>query len=104
MNYTDNRSRLAVNELIRELHHRIEAKERIRISQALMAKRLGISARTYLEYLRGTHSPLGMRVILDLLSMLNDDELKQVIQHWKSSREICQPISPEESIRRSSQI
>lgn len=75
-----------MNALLRELHHRIEARERIRISQAAMAQRLGISTRTYLEYLRGTNAPMGMRVILDLLCMLDEQELSQVLSHWKSAQ------------------
>jgi putative transcriptional regulator len=71
--------------LLREIHHRIEAKERSRISQAAMAERLGISSRTYLEYLRGTNSPTGMRAVLDLLCMLDDQELNQIIQHWRKN-------------------
>jgi putative transcriptional regulator len=73
-----------INNLLREIHHRIEAKERARISQADMAERLGISSRTYLEYLRGTNSPTGMRAILDLLCMLDDQQLNQIIQQWKN--------------------
>jgi len=74
-----------LNGLLREIHHRIEAKERLRISQAAMAERLGISSRTYLEYLRGTNSPTGMRAVLDLLCMLDEQELNQVIQHWRKT-------------------
>ncbi len=70
--------------MLRELHHRIEAKERARISQSAMAERLGVSTRTYLEYLRGTNAPTGMRVVLDLLFMLDDNELVQIIKHWRS--------------------
>ncbi len=76
-----------VSELLRELHHRIEAKERSRISQAAMANRLGISARTYLEYLRGTNSPVGMRVVLDLLSMLDDQSVVQLVQNWRAAQQ-----------------
>ena len=79
---------LSLNMLLREVHHRIEAKERMRISQVEMAKRLGISSRTYLEYLRGTNSPTGMRAILDLLSMLDDQELAQIIKNWRKSAPI----------------
>jgi putative transcriptional regulator len=71
--------------LLREIHHRIEAKERSRISQSAMAERLGISSRTYLEYLRGTNSPIGMKAVLDLLCMLDDQELNQIIQHWRTN-------------------
>ena len=76
-----------VNDLLRELHHRIEAKERSRISQAAMAERLGVSSRTYLEYLRGTHTPVGMRVVLDLLTMLDDDDVIQLLQHWRTAQQ-----------------
>ena len=76
---------IPLNGLLREIHHRIEAKERSRISQAAMAERLGISSRTYLEYLRGTNSPTGMRAVLDLLCMLDDQELNQIIQHWRKN-------------------
>ena len=83
----EHRTGPAVSELLRELHHRVEAKERSRISQAAMANRLGISARTYLENLRGTNSPVGMRVVLDLLSMLDDQSVVQLIQHWRDAQQ-----------------
>ena len=51
-----------------------------------MAERLGISPRTYLEYLRGTHAPMGIAVVLNLLSMLNDEEILQVIKEWKAAQ------------------
>jgi DNA-binding XRE family transcriptional regulator len=76
-----------VCDLLRELHHRVEAKERSRISQAVMAERLGVSSRTYLEYLRGTSTPVGMRVVLDLLAMLEDGEALQLIQHWRTAQQ-----------------
>lgn len=73
-----------VYEILRSLHCRIEVRERARITQAAMAKRLGISPRTYLEYLRGTNAPIGMMVILDLLGMLTNEEILKVIGEWKA--------------------
>ena len=73
------------NELLKEVHHRVEAKERTRITQVAMAKRLGISARTYTEYLRGTNSPLSMKAMVVLLSQLNDDEIVTVVRGWSAS-------------------
>lgn len=70
------------NELLKEIHHRVEVKERARITQSAMAERLGISARTYIEYLRGTNSPLSMKVMVDLLSQLTDDEIVFVVREW----------------------
>jgi hypothetical protein len=91
----EHRTGPGVNDLLRELHHRIEAKERARISQAVMANRLGISARTYLEYLRGTNSPVGMRVVLDLLSMLDDQSVIQVIHHWREAQQTNEQTASE---------
>ncbi|MGX9312510.1 hypothetical protein ACWXWE_07080 [Pantoea ananatis] len=88
----------AMNEFLRELHHLIEAGERKRISQAVMAGRLGVSTRTYLEYLRGTNSPLGMRVVLELLCMLDDQSVIQVIQHWREAKQINKPKAAEARI------
>lgn len=76
------------NELLREIHHRVEVKERTRITQGAMADRLRISARTYIEYLRGTNSPLSMRAMLDLLSQLTDDEIVIVVREWSLQQEI----------------
>ena len=75
------------NELLREVHHRIESQEHARITQFAMAKRLGISMRTYVEYLRGTNSPLGMQVMISLLSQLNDDEVITVVREWSSKKQ-----------------
>ncbi len=81
--------KFAVKELLRELHHRIEAKERNRITQATMASRLNVSTRTYLEYLRGTNSPIGMRVVLDMLCMVEDEELTTLIKHWREFQQFA---------------
>lgn len=82
----EERNGAPLRELLRRIHHVIEAAERRRISRAEMAGRLEISARTYLEYLRGTHAPLGMRAVLDMLAMLNDGDLVAVVSEWRSTR------------------
>lgn len=84
----ERQSGLTVSDLLRELHHRVEAKERGRISQATMASRLGVSSRTYLEYLRGTNSPVGMRVVFNLLCMLDDEAVLQIINRWRDERQL----------------
>jgi transcriptional regulator with XRE-family HTH domain len=75
-----------LKEVLRRIHQVIEAGERRRVSQVEMASRLGISPRTYLEYLRGTHAPLAMRAVMDMLAMLNNDDLVTVVGEWKSTR------------------
>lgn len=79
---------MGFNELLKEVHHRIEAKERARITQVAMAKRLGISVRTYIEYLRGTNSPLSMKAMIMLLSQLSDDEIVAVVREWSLHQEV----------------
>ena len=73
-------------DLLRRIHLVIEGREGKRVSQAEMAARLEISPRTYLEYLRGTHAPLAMRAVLDMLAMLGDDDLIAAVKEWKSTR------------------
>jgi len=68
------------------MHHLIEAQSRRRITQQEMAERLGISKRTYVEYLRGTNKPLGMTVVLDLLCELKEEDQVCVLRTWKELR------------------
>lgn len=74
---------MELKDFLHEVHHRIEARERMRISQSCMADRLGISQRTYLEYLRGTNAPTGMRALLNLLIQLEDNELVSAVRGWQ---------------------
>lgn len=68
--------------ILREAHHRIEAAETGRISQAEMAVRLGVSQRAYVDYLHG-RGPVGARVALDILAMLEDDEAVVLLRRWR---------------------
>jgi putative transcriptional regulator len=70
---------LDVPALLHEIHHRIEAAEKKRITHEEMANRLGISKRTYVEYLRGTNRPKGLGVMFHLLQMLERDDLLRVL-------------------------
>lgn len=68
--------------MFREAHHRVEAAESARISQAEMAARLGVSQRAYVDYVRGK-GPAGARVALDILVMLDDDEAIAILRRWR---------------------
>lgn len=48
-----------------------------------MANRLGISERTYIEWLRETNEPIAMKAILDMVSQLKDDDIIQVVREWE---------------------
>ena len=73
--------------ILKQIHHLLEANSRMRITQRDMAERLGISKRTYVEYLRGTNKPLGMTVVLDLLCELKEEEQVRVLKTWRELRE-----------------
>lgn len=68
--------------ILREAHHRIEAAESGRISQAEMATRLGVSQRAYVDYLHG-RGPAGARVAFDVLAMLGDEEALALLRRWR---------------------
>lgn len=72
-------NKLDVPALLHEIHHRVEAAEKKRITHEEMALRLGISKRTYVEYLRGTNKPKGLGVMFHLLQMLDRDDLLRVL-------------------------
>lgn len=76
---------MELNKLINKIHKLIEAKEIKTISQPNMAKRIGVSSRTYIEYSRGTNKPLGMKALLNMLNELEDEEIIKVIRLWKET-------------------
>ncbi|OOC25246.1 transcriptional regulator [Helicobacter pylori] len=55
-------------QIIHKIHKLIEAKEIKNITKREMASRLGISERTYVEWLRETNEPIAMKAVLDILS------------------------------------
>lgn len=88
---------MELKELIRGAHHLIEAKEKKRITQDDMAKRIGVGHRTYLEYQRGTNAPLAMKALLNLLNMLDDSELVKVVREWNQDESI-EALQPKASL------
>ena len=70
-------------EILNKLHRTIEAKENRDITRSDMAKRLGISSRTYTEYLRGVNQPLAMKALLTMLNQLEDDDIVKIVRLWK---------------------
>ncbi len=78
---------MELKELIRGAHSLVEAKEKKRITQEKMARRIGVGHRTYLEYQRGTNAPLGMRALMNLLNLLDDAEIVRVVRDWGLEKE-----------------
>ena len=73
---------MELNDLINKIHKLIEAKEIKTISQPNMAKRIGVSPRTYTEYSRGTNQPLAMKALLNMLNELDDEDIIKVVRLW----------------------
>ena len=73
-------------QIIHKIHKLIEAKEIKNIAKREMASRLGISERTYIEWLRETNEPIAMRAVLDMLSQLKDDDILQVVKEWGENK------------------
>ncbi len=74
---------MKLSQIIHKIHKLIEAKELKNITKREMANRLGISERTYIEWLRETNEPIAMKAVLDMLSQLKDDDIIQVVREWK---------------------
>jgi len=73
---------MELKNIINRTHSLIEAKEMKKISQSNMAKKIGVSPRTYTEYTRGTNSPLAMKALLSMLNLLDDDEIVKIVRMW----------------------
>lgn len=71
---------------VRQAHHLLEAGQGRRITRDEMAVRLGISRRTYTEYMRGVNQPLGMKALLDLLCQLGEREQVELLRRWRESK------------------
>ncbi|ADO07648.1 helix-turn-helix domain-containing protein [Helicobacter pylori] len=77
---------MKLSQILKKIHALIESKEMQNISQQEMANRLGVSLRTYTEWLRDVNQPLAMRAILDMFSQLNDDDIVKIVRAWQTSR------------------
>lgn len=75
---------IETNDIFNILHNAIEAKNMgKKISQAAMAKQLGISMRTYQDWRLGNSKPQAVNVIFQILCELDDDEILFVIKKIK---------------------
>ena len=76
---------MQLNDFLKQAHLCIEARQGKRITQKEMAQGLGVSSRTYVEYLRGTNSPVGMRTLLGVMTMMDERDLVELLDRWKTS-------------------
>ncbi len=75
---------MEISNIFNLLHNAIEAQNfGKKISQKEMAKRLGISMRTYQDWRIGNSKPQAVLSIFKLLSELDDDEVLRVVKRIK---------------------
>ncbi len=75
---------MEINDIFNLLHNAIEAQNfGKKISQKEMAKRLGVSMRTYQDWRLGNSKPQAVLAVFKLLSELEDDEVLRVVKRIK---------------------
>ncbi len=75
---------MEINDIFNLLHNAIEAQNfGKKISQKEMAKRLGVSMRTYQDWRLGNSKPQAVMAVFKLLSELDDDEVLRVVKRVK---------------------
>ncbi|WP_170252393.1 helix-turn-helix domain-containing protein [Vogesella urethralis] len=77
---------MQLHTFVKQLHLLLEARNGGRITRDEMATRLGVSRRTYTEYLRGVNKPLGMRALLDLLCQLEERDQVELLRRWREGK------------------
>ena len=73
-----------------------------RISYASMALTLGVSERAFSEWMRGAREPAAMEALLDMLSMLADDEVARVLDVWRTRSQAPPSLAMKSAPRKSS--
>lgn len=73
------------SQLFLKAHKLIEAKEIRDINYHEMASRIGVSPRTYTEYIRGNIQPKYMSAIMNLLTELDNDDLLKIVDEWRKN-------------------
>jgi transcriptional regulator with XRE-family HTH domain len=75
---------MEINDIFNLLHNAIEAQNfGKKISQKEMAKKLGVSMRTYQDWRLGNSKPQAVMAVFKLLSELDDDEVLRVVKRIK---------------------
>lgn len=79
---------MKLKEFFKQCQRIVEVKDCKDYKYSDMAEKLGVSERTYGEYIRGDISPLSAKALLNLLSEMNDEDIIQMIRRWEKGFEI----------------
>lgn len=75
-------------EFIKQCQRIIEVKDCKDYKYSCMAEIIGVSERTYGEYIRGMISPLAAKALLNLLSRMDDEDIIKMIRRWEKGLEV----------------
>lgn len=79
-----NNNRSGVSETLAAIMFSLQRAANQRISYAAMASTLGVSQRAFAEWMRGAREPAAMEALLQMLSMLPDEEVSRVLGVWRA--------------------
>ena len=78
---------MELHDFLRLAHRMLSRRHPKKLTQRHMATLINISPRTYVEYVRGIHRPIGMRAMLDLLCLLDKEDRESLLQAWQTDRQ-----------------
>jgi predicted XRE-type DNA-binding protein len=79
-----NKNRSGISEALAAIMFSLQRAGNQRISYAAMAATLGVSQRAFSEWMRGAREPAAMEALLQMLSMLPDEEVSRVLSIWRT--------------------
>lgn len=74
---------MELKDILGKIHRTLEAEQNRTIHQPVIAKEVGVSGRTYGDYLRGTLEPKAMKALLNLLAKLENEDIVKIIRLWE---------------------
>lgn len=90
---------MELHDFLRLAHRMLSRRHPNKLTQRHMATLINISPRTYVEYVRGIHRPIGMRAMLDLLCLLETEDRESLLKAWQTGRQRRTPTAPEPTDR-----
>jgi len=74
-------------DLFVSIHNRVSQREHIRsVTVKEMSKRLNCSTAIYNKYLNGNVSPKSVNNLMNLLSMMDDEDILKTVKEWKAAQ------------------
>ncbi|MCD5330575.1 helix-turn-helix transcriptional regulator [Chromobacterium piscinae] len=78
---------MELHDFLRLAQRMLSRRQPNKLTQRHMATLINISPRTYVEYVRGIHRPKGMKALLDLLCLMDQEDRESLLQAWRTGRQ-----------------